>query len=158
LADVDKIIITTVGPGSPAARQAMTAYFDELATRFSLDDFDVAGALDGATTAYAPPSGQFLLATLDDATVGCAALQHLDDDTSEVKRMWVSPSTRGGGLAKRLLAQLEDETLSSGRSVVVLDTNAALTEAIRLYKQQGYIAIKRYNDNPYAHHWFRKEL
>ena len=80
------------------------------------------------------------------------------ETTSEVKRMWVSPTTRGRGLAKRLLAELEEETRSSGRLVVVLDTNATLTEAIRLYERQGFVAIARYNDNPYAHHWFRKQL
>jgi GNAT superfamily N-acetyltransferase len=156
--DVGEITITAVDAGGPAARQAMTSYFEELATRFSLDGFDVADAIDGAATAYGPTKGLFLLATLDAETVGCAALQYLDETTSEVKRMWVCPTARGRGLATRLLAKLEEETRSSGRLVVVLDTNATLTQAIRLYERQGYIAIARYNDNPYAHHWFRKQL
>jgi ribosomal protein S18 acetylase RimI-like enzyme len=155
---VTEVEITAADAASTQARWAMTQYFDELATRFSIDGFDVPGAIDSASTAYAPPSGLFLLATLDGETVGCAGLQHLDDDTSEIKRMWVSPSARGQGLAKRLLARLESETLASGRTVLVLDTNATLTEAISLYEGQGYVAIERYNDNPYAQRWFRKTL
>jgi hypothetical protein len=33
-----------------------------------------------------------------------------------------------------------------------------LTEAITLYRRQGYHDVPRYNDNPYAQHWFRKRL
>jgi hypothetical protein len=40
----------------------------------------------------------------------------------------------------------------------VLDTNEVLTEAVAMYERNGYVAIERYNDNPYAHHWFAKRL
>ena len=155
--DVSQIEIAVADASSEQARWAMTQYFDELDARFPTG-FDATGALDGAAAAYNPPAGSFLLAALDGETVGCAGLQHLDDDTSEIKRMWVSPSARGQGLARRLLARLESEVLASGRTSVVLDTNATLTEAIRLYEAQGYVAIERYNDNPYAQRWFRKAL
>jgi hypothetical protein len=41
---------------------------------------------------------------------------------------------------------------------VVLDTNGSLGEAIALYRRSGYRDIERYNDNPYAEHWFAKDL
>jgi ribosomal protein S18 acetylase RimI-like enzyme len=41
---------------------------------------------------------------------------------------------------------------------VRLDTNKALPEALRLYRSAGYREIARFNDNPYAHHWFEKTL
>ena len=41
---------------------------------------------------------------------------------------------------------------------VVLDTNESLDEAIAMYERAGYERIERYNDNPYAHHWFAKVL
>jgi GNAT superfamily N-acetyltransferase len=154
---VGEVEIAVADAASEQARWAMTQYFDELDARFP-DGFDATGALDGAAAAYNPPSGLFLVATLDGETVGCAGLQHLDQDTSEVKRMWVSPSARGQGLAKRLLARLESEALAGGHRVVVLDTNATLTEAITLYERQGYQTTERYNDNPYAQRWFRKTL
>ena len=27
-----------------------------------------------------------------------------------------------------------------------------------MYQATGYVAIERYNDNPFAHHWFAKQL
>ncbi len=57
-----------------------------------------------------------------------------------------------------MLQRLEQVAAESGRNVVVLDTNSALTEARAMYAREGYTPIKRYNDNPYAHHWFEKGL
>ena len=56
------------------------------------------------------------------------------------------------------MVHLEGEARRTGRSRVVLDTNEALTEAIAMYRASGYVAIERYNENPYAHHWFAKAL
>ena len=33
-----------------------------------------------------------------------------------------------------------------------------LTDAVTMYRRAGYTEIDRYNDNPYAHHWFEKAL
>jgi hypothetical protein len=42
--------------------------------------------------------------------------------------------------------------------VARLDTNGALTEAIAMYRAGGWTEIAPFNDNPYAEHWFEKEL
>ena len=42
--------------------------------------------------------------------------------------------------------------------LIVLDTSAALTAAQALHASTGYREIERYNDNPYADHWFEKPL
>jgi len=34
----------------------------------------------------------------------------------------------------------------------------ALTEAIALYRSAGYREVEPFNDEPYAHHWFEKQL
>jgi hypothetical protein len=39
-----------------------------------------------------------------------------------------------------------------------LDTNRTLTEAIALYRSAGYREVEPFNDEPYAHHWFEKDL
>ena len=41
---------------------------------------------------------------------------------------------------------------------VYLDTHVSLVEAQAMYRALGYRAIDRYNDNPYAGHWFAKTL
>ncbi len=148
---------SVVPAGSVSARWAMTQYFEELVARIA-GGFDPGHALEEAAAQYDPPNGVFVLAEVDEDIVGCGALTFLDDDTAEIKRMWISPGSRGLGLGKRLLARLEDEARRTGRTRVVLDTNASLTEAIAMYLSSGYVVIERYNDNPYAECWFRKEL
>ena len=39
-----------------------------------------------------------------------------------------------------------------------LETNRSLNEAIQLYRSSGYREVARFNDEPYAHHWFEKAL
>ena len=148
---------SVIDAASAPARWAMSEYFRELAARFS-QGFDVGSALDEAAAAFNPPCGLFVLAGPPDGPVGCGAIKFLDDERGEIKRMWVSPSNRGRGLATQLLTFLEDLIRDSGRSTVVLDTNKVLSEAIALYERRGYRPIERYNDNPYADFWFFKSL
>jgi GNAT superfamily N-acetyltransferase len=148
---------SVVDAGSPESRLALERYVGELEERFPTG-FDGRQALDEAGAAFNEPSGRFVVAKLDDEIVGCGALLWLDQDTAEIKRMWVDRQRRGIGLGRRLLTHLEGEASRAGRSRVVLDTNAALTEAIAMYRASGYVAIERYNENPSAHHWFAKQL
>ena len=45
-----------------------------------------------------------------------------------------------------------------GDRSVRLETNAALTEAITLYRSEGYVEVPAFNEEPFAHHWFEKML
>jgi hypothetical protein len=46
----------------------------------------------------------------------------------------------------------------NGVRVLRLETNRALEEAIGLYRAAGFAEVAQFNDEPYAHHWFEKEL
>jgi ribosomal protein S18 acetylase RimI-like enzyme len=70
----------------------------------------------------------------------------------------VSPSVRGLGVGRRLLAELEAVSAATGATSVRLETNAALVEAIEMYRRAGYREVEPFNDEPYAHHWFVKDL
>lgn len=155
-----------VSPSSPEARRAMGAYFAELDDRFP-GGFDADSARDESAEAAAmsKPAGEFMLVSTDGEPIGCGGLQRLDlfDDApelvvAEVKRMWIDPRWRGLGLARRLLGELERLAADGGAGRVVLDTNESLVEAIAMYRSMGYEPTDRYNDNPYAHHWFTKRL
>jgi GNAT superfamily N-acetyltransferase len=149
------VAFRTVDAGSTEASWALAQYFSELEQRFD-GGFNTNDALAEAPPSFNPPAGLFVVAKLGDDVVGCGAIQWIDGVTAEIKRMWVDPTRRGIGLGKRLLGHLEAEVRSSGRSRVVLDTNRSLAEAISMYRALGYDATERYNDNPYAHHWFEK--
>ena len=72
--------------------------------------------------------------------------------------MWVAGSARGLGVGRRILTELERHARRRGATVVRLETNQQLTEAIQLYRSAGYTEVPAFNDEPYAHHWFEKRL
>ncbi|MGB7977057.1 MAG: helix-turn-helix domain-containing GNAT family N-acetyltransferase [Roseiarcus sp.] len=144
-------------PDGADARVCLAAYFRELAARFE-SGFD-AGAEDSARVEdMTPPSGLFMIARLDGEAVGCGGFKRVDKATGEIKRVWTAPSARGMGVARRMLRALETAAREIGLKTLRLDTNRALTEAHALYRREGYREVSRFNDNPYAHHWFEKRL
>ncbi|HEX5481441.1 MAG TPA: GNAT family N-acetyltransferase [Terriglobia bacterium] len=59
--------------------------------------------LAGLPGGYAPPAGRLFLAWLDGRAVGCVAFRKFNSDTAELKRLYVRPEGRGGGLWARNL-------------------------------------------------------
>ena len=141
-------------PRSPAARHCLERYFEELAARFETG-FDPALSIPADADELTPPHGYFVLATLNDEPVGCGALK-CHADYGEIKRMWVATSSRGLGIGKRILDRLEDLARERRLPLLRLETNKALIEAQSLYRSRGYREVSRFNDEPYAHHWFEK--
>ena len=72
--------------------------------------------------------------------------------------MWVAPAVRRLGLGRRLLTELEAHAATRGVTVLRLETNGTLAEAISLYRASGYREVAPFSDKPYAHHWFEKTL
>jgi ribosomal protein S18 acetylase RimI-like enzyme len=70
----------------------------------------------------------------------------------------VAESARGLGIGRRLLTELESRAAAEGVRLVRLETNKTLTEAISLYRSAGYREVDAFNDEPYAHLWFEKQL
>src|SRR5262245_46541035 len=81
--------------------------------------------------------GAFLVVYLDGAAVGCGALRVLDPETAELKRMYVTPSARGRGLGRRLVAALEAEAREIGIRRLVLETGIRQAAALALYRATG---------------------
>lgn len=90
--------------------------------------------------------------------VACGGVRLLSPDVCEIKRMYVDPSARGAGLARRLLTALEEAGISLGARAARLDTGLDMAPALGLYRTGGYVAIEDYNGNPDAGWWFEKQL
>lgn len=139
------------------ARWCLEQYYAELAARFDAG-FDPAAGNNFDPAEMAPPKGWFVVARLEGAPAACGALKRLGDGVGEIKRVWTSRSVRGMGVAGRVMDRLEALAREAGFRTLRLDTNRALAEAQDMYRKRGYLEIGRYNDNPYAHHWFEKSL
>jgi DNA-binding MarR family transcriptional regulator/predicted N-acetyltransferase YhbS len=149
------VTLQPVDPADGKAREAVGHYFAEIGRRFG---FDSAGQSDKDAKLLVPPAGVFVLAVSDGVPVACGGLQTIGDGVGELKRMWVHDDWRGIGLGSRLLRHLEDQARALGHALARLDTNGALTEAISMYERAGYQPVDRYNDNPWATHFFEKKL
>ncbi|WP_371405776.1 helix-turn-helix domain-containing GNAT family N-acetyltransferase [Kribbella sp. NBC_00662] len=149
--------VEIVDPRLPAAQYCLNAYFEELERRFETG-FDPARSISADHAELTLPAGLLLVATLRSEPVGCGALKLHGSDPAEIKRMWVSPDARGLGLGRRLLAELERTAAANGATVVRLETNHNLKEAIALYRSSGFEEVPAFNTEPYAHHWFEKSL
>jgi DNA-binding MarR family transcriptional regulator/N-acetylglutamate synthase-like GNAT family acetyltransferase len=147
----------SVDPAHRDAQHCLREYFAELDHRFDTG-FDPADSLPADLNEMRAPAGVFLVARLHGEPIGCGALKFHDAEPTELKRMWVAASARGLGVGRRLLTELERRVTENGNSTIRLETNRALTEAITMYRSAGYREVDAFNDEPYAHHWFEKDL
>ena len=121
---------------APAARPLVAELDADLARRYD-DDTPILAPPDE----FLPPGGLFVLATVDGKPMACAGFRRVDDATAELKRMYVRPAARGKGLARRLLAHLEQQAVQTGYTELWLETGLEQPEAIALYISAGYRPI-----------------
>jgi DNA-binding MarR family transcriptional regulator/GNAT superfamily N-acetyltransferase len=149
--------IEQVPPGSKDAQYCLGHYFRELAERFEAG-FDPANSLAPTLDGFEPPDGAFLVMRLHGEPVGCGGFKRESPDAAYLKRMWIARQARGLGLGRRMLQELEQRARVLGFRRMLLETEKHLTEAQQLYRSSGYREVPRFNDEPYAHHWFEKAL
>lgn len=100
------------------------------------------------------------IAYADGEPAGCVVLRPLRSVESavECKRLYVRPQFRGLGIAQALLDVLEEFALSTSSTWIYLDSMDDLKDALRIYIKRGYQPCERYNDNPQADVFLRKNL
>ena len=134
---------------------AVRLLFQEYANSLDEQGFAVCMALQAfeaelATLpgAYAPPAGCLLLATAHEPA-GCVALRPLDGPTvCEMKRLYVRPAHRAGGLGLALVERVVAEAGAAGYTRMRLDTLPTMRSAQRLYRALGFYEIPPYCANP----------
>ncbi|MFK7944761.1 MAG: GNAT family N-acetyltransferase [Paracoccaceae bacterium] len=151
------ISVDTADPESADAVWCLAEYYALLSDAMGTP-FEVSKSLDPDRNALRPPQGGFWVARQQGAPVGCCGLKGNGSETGEIKRLWIAESTRGKGLATQLMKTAEDEARTLGMTRLRLDTNRTLTAAIAMYHRLGWTEIPAFNDEPYAHHWFEKQL
>ena len=104
----------------------------------------------------APPSGLFVIARLDGDAVGCGGLKRVDKATGEKARL-DRAVRRGLGIARRCCERSNLQPAKKGEDAAPGHQPSADRSPL-LYRSEGYQEIARFNDNPYADHWFEKRL
>ena len=85
-----------------------------------------------------------LVAYKDEIAVGCGCFKKYNDQTVEIKRMFVKPGCRGQKIARLILDALEKWAIELNIFVTVLETGTKQAEAIHLYLKSGYIVVENY--------------
>lgn len=103
---------------------------------------------------------QVVVAYEDGLALACGAMKSTASETMEIKRMFVVPSSRGRGIAHKILSALESWAKELSYGVCVLETGKRQPEAIKLYQRNGYNRTQNYGqyigvDNSLC---FKKEL
>ena len=104
--------------------------------------------IDSLPGKYAPPHGQLLYATWEEAPAGCVALRKLDATTCEMKRMYVYPEFHGKGMGRALAQALLEQARAMKFQRMLLDTSVGQLGAIRLYQRLGFRMIDPYYELP----------
>src|SRR5450631_3947389 len=115
---------------------------------------------DGLLRYLADDESAVWIALSGAAAAGCVLyrpLAHLGK-AGEIKRLYVRSTYRRLGIADALLRTLEDFAASRAVQWLYLDSKDDLVEAIAFYQRHGYEECVRYNDNPQATIFMRKEL
>ena len=98
---------------------------------------------------YGPPSGTMIVAAGDDdAPIGCVALRGLEPDIAEMKRLYLGPEARGGGVGRRLVEAIIEAARSLGYQAIRLDTLPTQRAAQGIYDSLGFVDIAPYRHNP----------
>jgi ribosomal protein S18 acetylase RimI-like enzyme len=118
-------------------RSLLREYAESLQLDLSFQDFE---------GEVANPLGFYELVLL--AEDGCVALRRIDERTCEMKRLYVRPGTRGGGLGRRLAEAVIAEARKRGYSRMLLDTLPEMTAAQALYRSLGFRETEPYRHNP----------
>jgi GNAT superfamily N-acetyltransferase len=137
----DSTVVVVTSPDDPLAAPLVEELSREYDERYGLND----GIPSSAELSRYPAEvfteaqgGTFILLLADGQPVAGGAFMREDDDTVEVKRVWTHSRFRRRGLARRVMAELEEEARRRGVATVVLTTGARQPEAVALYLSLGY--------------------
>ena len=139
-----------------AAKRLFQAYAASLDIDLAYQGF--AAELAAMPGKYAPPAGELLLARDEHGgAIGCVGLRPLDAPLCcEMKRLYVCPEWRGGGVGQALIDGVVERARQIGYREIRLDTLPSMAAARMLYRQSGFEITEPYYDTPVARTLFMR--
>ncbi len=95
---------------------------------------------------FLPPNGRLILAFSNGNACGIGCLKSIDDETGEIKRMYVDPSFRQIGAGRAILQGLLNAAKEAGYKKVRLDSPKFMEAAHSLYRSFGFKDIPVYDE------------
>jgi ribosomal protein S18 acetylase RimI-like enzyme len=143
----DTLLIRTFTP-------ADAAVFSSLNRRWLIDNHLLEPAdekqLDDPDTHVFDRGGEIFIAVLDGVTVGCCAAIPHTEHAMEVAKLAVDPTVQGKGIGRQLVLAALRFASERGFTKVILTSNSALVNAIRLYESLGFTRQPVPSNVPYA--------
>lgn len=128
------------------ARLLFRQYSDFIRIDLSFQDF--LSELNSIEKQYYKPKGALILAYKNTSPIGCTGIREFDNETAELKRMFVQVEYQGYKIGAKLLDLAIDIAKSMNYKKIRLDTLASMTQAQRLYRSFNFYEIPPYRFNP----------
>ena len=146
----DELEFRAVAADTGEAADLLAAMVAEMAELYDGLDLNAPDMPKAGPAELGPPDGVFLVGYRGGVPACGGGIKRLPDGACEIKRMYVVPHARRGGVARALLAALEDAARSMGYRIARLDTGSRQPHAQALYEASGYRRVTNFNDNPAA--------
>ena len=114
--------------------------FRMLADKLDAYYFELVGDIQSRYAEPNRPENMTALAVAyeDGTPIACGAWKRLDDATAELKRLYVLPEFRRKGVARGMIAVLEENAASAGIRHMILETAVDTADSHQLYLSAGY--------------------
>ena len=121
-------------------RELLLEYAETIGAESCFQDFgDELRNLPGE---YGEKTGRLLITACGGEAAGCVALRKFEEGVCEMKRLYVRPPFRGGGIGRACAVAIIEEARAMGYRRMVLDTLPVMKEAIALYRTLGFKEVE----------------
>ena len=134
---INNLLVKQCDPSSADALELTQYLFNELEAIYgkgTIEDF----VEENAGFIY------FIVLKSGLVNIACGGVNHINESTAEIKRMYVKKEFRGKGMSKLVLNSLEEFIKNKGYKKIILETGGKQPEAISLYRKFHYSEIPCY--------------
>lgn len=139
------MVLERVSLLDPRAVELIRRQEEELSAKFSDDDDPPVGMRPEEVD---PGRGAFFLAVEDGVAIACGAVRLIAPDIAEVKRIYTAPEARRRGVARAVLAALDDVARALGAREIWVETYKG-HDSVLMYERAGFRPIPPYAE--YVH-------
>ena len=156
MSETDRLVVSDL-EDIPLARVLFTEYLEATIEETGLPNPEespgvlewMRSDIEALPGPYVAPDGALLYSRVGGEVAGSVGLARLDSNRAEVRRLWVRPPFRRGGVARALTIACLDRAAGLGYERVVLDVVPSRTRAIALYRSLGFTEIEPYAEFPF---------